>query len=289
MRTNKHITQHVGGAIQLMKLRCADSNALVVARPFHRIIWESILYQIFRRAVRYPFTLGSKPDLDFVGRAQEILQILTFPDASVAENSPVIGIPLQLQKLILDIVELCRPGSPTNREVIFELQLQMLHWENMIFRRDSPLRGQTSSCDIRMLSEHAQDFTQQPVTLNILAASLILDWVSQLEELSVECDGILPQAGDSWQVRCALKLMMTNEFSESWVSYLGSWSVLIIGYAVETAEDVAIVRQTLQRTYQLLCLGEEALDLHELESTWEMRGLSPGVPAWLDAIIRDTA
>ena len=127
--TNKDISKHVMGAIQLVKLRSAHSRRPPMPRPIHRIIWESILYQVFRQTVNRPFAVDFQPDFDFCARAEKTLESLTFPDATTADNSPVIGFPRLLQKLIIEIVQQCKSVSKPEPETIQGLIMQMQYWE----------------------------------------------------------------------------------------------------------------------------------------------------------------
>src|ERR1700744_3772385 len=87
LETNKDITKHLRGAIQLMKLRDVHSRRPPIPRPIHRIIWESILYQIFRQTANHPFVVDFQPDSEFCARAVDALQSQAFPDASPADNN----------------------------------------------------------------------------------------------------------------------------------------------------------------------------------------------------------
>lgn len=286
MDTNQHVKGHVDGAIQLMNLQHPQPSSPGLARLFDCVMYESILYQVFRRAVRYPFVAGIQPDMDFVAKAHANLQVRVFPEASMTQNTPIIGIPLELQKLIIDIAQFCRPNSPIPRDEISALQLRVENWETRILHCKDHSGKHTVDCAILVLSEQEQDFPQIATMLHILAASALLDWAWQSRDLSLDCARTLSQCGQYWQIRCALDLMKWANASEAWEgSYLALWPGLIVGYAVDTVEDVATVRTSLRRAHQQLCGAEDAHYLHELESTWYMRGLSAVVPAWLNEIV----
>ncbi|KIW93364.1 uncharacterized protein Z519_05969 [Cladophialophora bantiana CBS 173.52] len=271
--TNKDIGKHVMGAIQLMKLRCTHSRRPPMPRPIHRIIWESILYQVFRQTVNRPFAVDFQPDFEFCARAEETLQSLTFPDASAADNSPVIGFPLALQKLIIEIVQLCKSPAKPEPELLEVLGRQLGYWEQTILEEGHCVNEEDSWLT-KTPAERARIFHQHSTSLHILAASLLLDWVSRSHEV-YETESPLPPAGDTWQVRRGLEIMQCPQANEEWSRcYLGSWPTLIFGYAVDKPEDIALIRNDLRQRFHKLYSGEELLFLEELESVWRTRGVS---------------
>ncbi|EXJ54324.1 hypothetical protein A1O7_09662 [Cladophialophora yegresii CBS 114405] len=269
--TNKDIAKHVAGATQLMKLRNAHSRRPPMPRPIHRIIWESILYQIFRQTANRPFAVEFQPDFEFCAKAQETLQSLTFPEASPADNSPVIGFPLSLQKLMIEIVQLCK--SPAKPSADFgRLSEEMQYWENSILEEEHCVKEE-GKWSTKKPSERARMFHQHSTSLHVLAASLLLDWVMRSHEVC-DMDSPLPPTGDSWQVRRGLAILRCAQANEEWSRcYLGSWPTVIFGYAVDKSEDIALVRRDLEQRYQNICSGEELLFLEELEYVWHLRGI----------------
>ncbi|KIW14423.1 hypothetical protein PV08_07206 [Exophiala spinifera] len=274
MGTNKDVPKHVNGAIQLMNVRCRNSHSSPLARPIHRILWESILYQMFRQTVRHPFTIDFQPDLDFATKAESILRSLAFPDASLADNSPVIGFPLKLQKLMLEIVQLCKTLSRPEDHVLRRLHKEMKQWETSI-----PDDGCCSDDDNEVgipgnRKQRARSFYEHSTSLHILAASLLLDWVSKSTAVSDPARRHVTPCSESWQVGRALQIMRCSRAKEDWSKcYLGSWPTLVIGYAVDSPEDVALIREDLEHRYQTLYCREELSFLAELEDVWQKKGI----------------
>ena len=269
VQTNKDVTKHLNGAIQLMKLRDAHSRQPPMARPIHRIIWESLLYQAFRQTVNRPFSIEFEPDIEFCTRAEEALGSLAFPDASPADNSPVIGFPLSLQKLIIEIVRFRRSCVAPDEKTLQRLSSEVRHWESIILAeghclKEEPWSTRTASGRARMFHEHS-------TSLHVLAASLLLDWTVSPGG-SIKRGGPIPARNDAWQVRRGLEILRCPQANEEWSRcFLGSWPALIFGYAVDTPEDIALIRNDLQRRADRLCSGEEVLILQELESVWRRR------------------
>lgn len=259
-----------------MKLRCTRSRKPPAARPIHRIMWESILYQVFRQTVNHPFSVGFQPDYEFCARAERILQSLIVPDASPEDNSPVIGFPLSLQKFIIEIVQLGKSRVIPEPHALENLAKEMEYWESTILEAGHCLKEQDSDHQRWAPSERALVFHQHSTSLHILAASLLLHWVTRSRGVPYDTKFRLPPTSNAWQVRRALEILQCPQANEDWSRcYLGSWPTLIFGYAVETPKDVALIRRDLENRFRRTCSGEELRLLEELESVWQRRGILP--------------
>lgn len=246
-----------------------------MSRPIHRLIWESILYQTFRQTVRHPFVVDFQPDIEFCAKAEAILGSKMFPDASVEDNSPVIGFPLRLQKFIIDVVQLCKSPFEPEQHAIELLKREMEYWQPSILEDGVCLHHVQQDTDKTSKAEKAAIFHRHSTSLHILAASLILHWVIDSHEVSTGGELELPPPQDSWQVRRAVQILRCPQASEEWSRcYLGSWPTLIFGYAVYKAEDVALIRHDMQQRFRALYAGEDLLFLEELEAVWRSRGIT---------------
>lgn len=242
-------------------------------RPIHRIIWESILYQVFRQTVRRPFAIDFEPDVEFCDRAQNTLKALTFPDSSPADNSPVIGFPLPLQRFIIEVVQLCKHGAAQEAYNLQRLSTQMRYWENTILDEEH-CTHEDNSLSTMTASERARSFHQHSASLHILAASLLLDWATMFHWMPITGE-LPPPRDDAWQVERGLRIMQCPEASEDWSRcYLGSWPSLILGYAVNKLAHIALIRDDLEKRFQKLCSGDERIFLEELEVVWSLRGIT---------------
>ncbi|KAK6385979.1 hypothetical protein LTS17_001552 [Exophiala oligosperma] len=272
--TYKDIPKHVNGAIQLINLRCRNSKSSPLARPIHRILWESVLYQMFRQTVRHPFVIDFEPDLDFATKAEKLLRSLTFPDASPADNSPVIGFPLGLQKLIIEVVQLCKTPSRPEDRVLHRLHEEMEQWETSLPEEGCCVDEGSEADGTGIHIQETRSFYEHSTSLHILSVSLLLDWVSKSTAVSDPINHHLTPSGKSWQLSRALQIMQCPRIKEDWSKcYLGSWPALVFGYAVDSPEDVAVIRQDLQHRYQAIYSGEELSFLVELEEVWQKRGI----------------
>ncbi|KEF54492.1 uncharacterized protein A1O9_09659 [Exophiala aquamarina CBS 119918] len=273
--TNKDIIKHLRGAIQLMKLRCAQSSRSPMRRPIHRIIWESILYQVFRQAVRHPFRRDFQPDLEFCDTAFQVLGSLTFPEASPRDNSPVIGIPIELFDFIMRVSQLSRIQGTPDPEELKRLGKEVKEWERMIIDETDCSNAESASHDVSTPTGRSEVFHGHSISLHVLATSLLLTWLKTSQETSARIDYMnLPPTNNTWQLRRALRILSCPQASKEWSKcYLGPWPALIFGYAVDNPDDVAVVRHDLQQRLVNLRCDDDLLLLYELEEVWRRRGI----------------
>jgi len=201
-------------------------------------------------------------DAEFWLQAEKSLQVLTYPDASLAANSPVLGIPLSLHKIILSIVQFCRdPCKDAQR--LTQLKSEMKYWESMVIE-DKALTSSTGAGD---LCRHA-------TMMYILSASLMLEWVPRSLDVKVFQPRNIRRSSNQWQVRKAMDILRCPSTREQWTNcYLGCWPTLIFGYAVDTKEDVALIRKDLEERWNCLQFTEVSLVMNELESVWTERNI----------------
>lgn len=258
-----------------MKLRCSQSSRSLIARPIHRIMWESILYQIFRQTVRHPFKKDFQPDFEFCETAAHVLSSPTFPDASLRDNSPVIGFPIALCTFIIRVVQISRIPCKPKTDELAELLKEMQEWEMLIIDDTQCLNGDPTSHDISTNGGRSDLFHEHSMSLHILAVSLLLTWVIETQEKSASTTRDLPPTNDTWQLRKALRILTCPHASKEWTRcYLGSWPSLIFGYAVDNPEDVELVRQDMRQRLRSLYCGDDLLSLYELEDVWRRRGIN---------------
>jgi hypothetical protein len=257
-----------------MKLRCSQSPRSPMARPIHRIIWESILYQLFRQTVRHPFKRDFQPDFEFCDTAAHVLGSLTFPEASLRDNSPVIGFPIELCTFIIRVVQMIRTPCKPDPDKLTSLRKEMHKWETLIIDDTDCSIGDTASHDVLTSKGRSEMFHGHSTSLHVLAASLLLTWVTQSQGTSITSAIDLPPTNNTWQLRRALRILSCPHASEEWSKcYLGPWPSLIFGFAVDNPGDAALIRHDLQQRLVNLCCGDDFLFLDELEDVWRRRGI----------------
>lgn len=117
-------------------------------------------------------------------------------------------------------------------------------------------------------------FHGHSISLHILAAWLLLTWVTESQQTSTLPHMDIPPPNNTWQLRQALRILSCPSASEEWSKcYLGPWPTLIFGYAVDNPDDVAVVRHDLQQRLLNLGCGDDLLLLYELEDVWHRRGI----------------
>ncbi len=274
-----------------------------MSRPFDRITTESIIYQAFLLCMRRPFSLDFQIDDQFLASTEQLLESLTFQDVSSAANSPVLGIPLPLYRLILDVIHLCNSPSYIDPEDCLRLKKEMKYWETVAIEVDDNTRGLESPTSTSPSSPPHQHEHPHPeaLVLYALAGSLLLDWIMKIPEMRSQLDissplqGRLPSLGltqsrplkeasmdspppplplpeRSRQLSRALALLHRPSTLDTWTrSFLGWWPLLIFGYLVTEDEDIDVIRSTLRRMRRRIGYGVVERVLRELEAVWQSR------------------
>ncbi|KAK5533576.1 hypothetical protein LTR23_009147 [Exophiala sp. CCFEE 6169] len=181
-------SKHVAGAMHLLKLRYSSNNAsssLSMTRPFDRITAESVLYQAFLLSMRRPFAVDFQIDHHFLASTEHILESPTFQDASSAANSPVLGVPLPLYRLILDVIHLGNSPHGVDAQTFPKLKREMKYWETVAIEVDDDCRISQSPastlCPPSPPHQHPHPHPEA-LALYVLAGSLLLDWMVDFPE-----------------------------------------------------------------------------------------------------------
>ncbi|KAL2862795.1 Zn(II)2Cys6 transcription factor [Aspergillus lucknowensis] len=259
-------SKHVMGAVHAVNLRYDRSqNAFSMSRASDRVTAESVLYQSCLLAIRRPFLADFKVDDDLIMRVECTLQSLTFLDASAAANSPVLGVPLELYRLILSIIRLTSSRVPPNQVARSQLQGKISVWESTI----CDFGDSTGNIPTERLQ---QDLSSLALVLYVLAASLLLDLALTMMEQKQTSMAGLPRLGFRWQLQTALGILRCPECNGQWTRcFLAPWPLQIFGYVVEEEKDISLVRSTLHKTREHTGYGEVTRLLGELAPIWRDR------------------
>ncbi|KAJ3534133.1 hypothetical protein NM208_g1039 [Fusarium decemcellulare] len=227
---------HVSGAVKLLDLLCQDGpSPISMTQGFNRIIVESILYQAFLLSTRRPFAPYFHVDTQFITRAEGLLVPRSNRDPLYATSSPVLGIPISLYRLQMSIINFHNSPTEQSPERLALFRSEMNYWEALILPRDAP----------RLTSI----FAAHTFDLVILATSLLLDLVSEsfTYQLPIELLSISTNTQRSrWQVDLCLGILRQPQDVDKWTRcFLGAWPLLILGYAVNSEEDMAVIQRTL--------------------------------------------
>ncbi|KAF3020997.1 hypothetical protein E8E14_010241 [Neopestalotiopsis sp. 37M] len=274
-----HASAHVAGAIQIFKL-ChwkASTPDLPTRLPqspmktaIDRLMAESILYQALMLYLRNPFSPTSKLDVQFLSWMESALQPLWDDAAVTKQRSAILGLPLALYHLILDIIELQRKQQPSRDAHLARVQDEMQTWETFAL----------TSC-----SQVPSDQNDQLIILFILASSLLLDWIVELssndptDNLTVNPLGsVTPdvwlrgQPKSRWQTLKALSILRFGLAQQAWtLCFLGAWPLLMVGYAVYADDEIDTVVEVLRRMWIQTGYGEIKRIYEELTKLWGQR------------------
>ncbi|KAI9146723.1 FMN reductase (NADPH) [Paramyrothecium foliicola] len=272
-----HAIQHVTGAIRIFSLRhhidpvqhtSCSTPLHPIEIPIHRLITESILYQSLMLSLRYPFAPTYRMDVRFLSWVERALQPLWNRNAATTQKTAVLGLPPQLYHIILDTIDL--QNSPEfNKKELARLQQEMHGWEDYASQlHDESLPMQTSD---------------ELVVLYILAASLLLDRVSEVRR-TASASTLTSRSGTNawpaveptlrWQVVRALSILRAHLAQQTQsLCYLGSWPLMILGYAVHTHDDISTIKQSLTRIWRKTGYGEIKRISDELDEVWRRRSV----------------
>ena len=220
--------------------------------------------------MRYPFSPNFHVDSEFIHQAQVLLDYLRFEEAGVAGNSPVLGLPLELYRLILDIIAYF--GSATRDALsLIRLQDQVKHWEQAL--------NIAEDCDNdALLPENPHT---EVIALYTLTTSLLLD-LMHFHKPQVEgkaLGSVWESGGHHWQASRVLAMFAGCTNYSRWTHcYIMLWPILIVGYAVQDAGDISLVTKVLGDMRKSMGYGEVQRVHDELDRFWSTRqSFQPGI------------
>ncbi|KAF4123071.1 hypothetical protein GMORB2_6619 [Geosmithia morbida] len=131
--TYRDIPRHVDAAMRILSARFLDTGA-TLERTVDKLAVESVLYQVFivatgiwsERAPR--LDQNSNGYVDFWIRAERLLQASSFfPDESILD-SPVLGVPVQLLRLVMSICRGIHRPDTIDAAAMRDLRAQVDWW-----------------------------------------------------------------------------------------------------------------------------------------------------------------
>ncbi|KIW18847.1 hypothetical protein PV08_03136 [Exophiala spinifera] len=262
------IPGHMKAAAKIATLRYFERQAATSQR-FERLVLESVLYSMFMTSMGLwseDFNSNNTFDLTFWLRAEQSLnRTNVFPASFPGVDSPVIGVPPGLLKLLLFIRQLRNGSAISNAYLLADLRSEISRWEHSIICRpgpDSP--GLDESEDVQC--QLARD-----------AASLFIITASILTQKMVDGDlgTTIPQVHDpdSWELRRAMSILRKYQENETWSRFFTSTiPVYTMGFFTARSEDIHLIRQDLQRRWDFTKFGHLLLCRSDLEATWARRG-----------------
>ncbi|RDW72454.1 uncharacterized protein DSM5745_07626 [Aspergillus mulundensis] len=271
---------HVAGAVKLLNLRYDKALPLAMTRPFDRLTIESVIYQALLLSIRRPFAPNFHIDSELLYRSEVILGTEALINAA-DHSSPVLGVSVSLYRLILDIIDFRNlPAQQITADALRHLRTRMKRWEALVL--DTGTSNSHLHMQLQARVGKPDPFQKSIMTLYILAASLLLDWSTEILSARHLCvnvvsadsedrDAFHPNGLSSWQVERALPLLRQPNCVETWSRcFLGVWPLSIFGYAVvNDGEMKRMLRDILRQAYQRTGYGEIGRVLNELETLWK--------------------
>ncbi|KAK1658900.1 hypothetical protein BDP55DRAFT_593273 [Colletotrichum godetiae] len=285
--------KHVDGAMNLLKLRYEDTGSpMSMSRPLHRINTESVLYQAFLLAMRRPFAPNFHVDEQFLDRSEHVLNARKLIDILSEDDSPVLGLPLPLYRLITDLIDFLNSPKHPTEAFLTRMREEIDTWEGFVLVEDTAADYPPS----------LTSFHKDAATLFVLGASLLLDYISEssssLSPLATQGPKIShlswsPSQETSniprWQVQRAFEILRRPAAYETWTRcFLGAWPMLILGYSVTLPEDISLIRRVLNQMVERMGYGEIQRILDDLEAVWTVRAGFPTKNSGGPAINRES-
>jgi hypothetical protein len=290
--TFSDVPRHVDAAINLLRLRLFTNRVSHSIRTtFDRIAIESALYQIFLTAAG-PWVdppASSVPiDFEFWHNAESLLSdpnSSLFPTHSASVNSPILGQPLALFRLVLTAKHLYQTRhlhhhhyqphhSDSSPTLTTTLQDELADWEALVLRNADPdPAAAASNLSHYVLYKHA-------TYLYILIASLLLDQAINIPPIppafspTSEPTQHHPCASAStWQVIRIIQILRQHQGDMEWAKcFISNWPLYTCGFFMVRKEEQDVVRQELVLREKVTGFSQTRRFLEELEVVWAERG-----------------
>lgn len=213
-------------------------------------------------------------DAHFWAQAERLLsQSRMFPGRSISFNSPVLGIPMALFRMVLSIKQLYQSPFRHDPETLEELRSELQEWEGTVLS-DQDLNG--------LLPDEPRGpnypFYKSGAYLYVLVLSLLVAQLSENEDEGESATGP-PRAApsDCWQVRKAVQILQQHRHDDDWARcFLGNWPIYSLGFFMSAPKHVELVREELKRRWDLMRFAQIVRFGKDLETTWARRGYSKG-------------
>lgn len=280
--TFSDIPAHLSAAILILESHWFGSEySPILSRPFDRLAVESVLYQVFVVTVDLwssPMPSKLKIDPAFWERCHQFLKSTTlFPELSNTCNSPVLGVDLDLFRLIIKIKALW-VGPDVCLPDVLRLRTEEMHiWDRLsgLFEDDC---GPEQNDDQESFQTIADDASR----LYMLCASMLID---QLICRAEQKDTSPSESahGQSWQLHRVMVILRRRQNDANWLScFIGTWPVYTAGIFARRPEDVAVINHEMQKRWESMRLYQAQRYWNDLKSTWARRSL--GMQAAISAI-----
>ncbi|KAM0282488.1 hypothetical protein ACHAQH_003002 [Verticillium albo-atrum] len=270
--TYDDIPIHVNAAIRIIKMRLLDRHETVV-RLFDRLAVESVLYQLFlvttglwtqKAEVDYDF------DAEFWPRAEDLLdRSPIFPGQSMSLNSPVLGVPISLFRLSLMLRQQYGSGLPPDSEMLRRIRSEVEDCEALLLCDQA---AGSRAADEQSTEE--EGYSRDACCLFGIIVSLLFE---QLCQAGIGTGPLVPEPSESWQINKAVRILRRHDHAVGWTRcFFGNWPVYTLGFFLTSPADQDLVRNDLQRRWDMSGFTQVCRFQGDLEDTWALRRCSGG-------------
>lgn len=232
-----------------------------------RIAAEAFVYHTVNWSMFHgnPIPITTMPAAKLWDGLQPYLDLRPFPDASDAENSPVLGVPWQLYRFLSDVALLSHRGPSIDNETdISTVRTLSDAIEDWVRREEE---AQTRSAHNGSFHLRPSPYRQR-TRLFVLALKLLM-----LKLLHPTIATIDPRV--QYLVSEATQLIISKEHSQTVLERTDFWPLLVVGSAVVDRAQVAVVRDTLQTMAQTMHSVAFAKTKRALETIWAQKEKEP--------------
>lgn len=238
-------------------------------RLFDRLAVESVISQTFlvtmglwsdRSELCYDFDPG------FWDEAEILLErSILFPGNPRALNSPVLGVPVSLFRLVTLLGQCYRAGFSLDLITLEQLRNEVTVWERRLLYNGDP-----RSClndDTRLY--HREECYGDESYLYATVCSLMLEQISQ-GGMAAGLPLAVPK--DTWQIQMAVQVLKSRQDDEAWTKcYLGEWPIYSLGLFMSSAEHKQLVKSELRRRWEYTKSAQVIRFERDLEAIWAAR------------------
>lgn len=278
--TYTDIPRHVNAAMRIIRLRLL-SRPSNISRPFDRLAIESVLYQIFLVATESwsaPVELDYDFDAEFWHQAERLLaKSNLYPDRSISFNSPVIGVPLALFRIVLSLKQIYQNPWHHNQETLDQLRSEVEEWEGIVLSE-----GETDCISIDEHQNCSPGIYRDAAYLYVLVSSLLMDQIS-IGDWIPGAPQVAPR--DSWQLKKGIQILRARQDDEDWAKcFIGNWPVYSLGFFLDEPEAIELVRSDMQHRWDSVKFSQITRFREDLESTWTSRGHGLNALVWSESL-----
>lgn len=188
-------------------------------------------------------------------------------EASLNPQAPVLGVPLSLLQLAMQLRQLYRSPLSLTSEDIQKLQAEGLEWEKKVLFMwlDVAKVPISRPEDPSVSPDGARDECCEDITvLYVLAVSLLLDNMFDGRHPEQTAAFALP-----WQLKVAVEILRKHESDLRWQrSYMGNWPVYTLGAFAPNTGARECIQTDLRKRWTLTKLSQSKRFLDDLEMMW---------------------